>query len=108
MKEKINIVNKYTGLTEETITGHLNFDYYIAMAKDSIREKTMEDLEYKGIETTEKNIEKGMAEGYKIEVKKMEETEKQTIKFLLELCNQEKYQKPSDIQKEYNIQVLGC
>ena len=68
MEEKIKIINKYSGLTEEIIDGHLSLDYYMHEARETIREKSMEDLEYEDIETTEKNIENAMNEGYKIKV----------------------------------------
>ena len=68
MEEKIKIIEKQSGETIETITGHLSLDYYMHEAKETIREKSMEDLEFEGIETTEINIEKEMKEGYKIEV----------------------------------------
>ena len=31
-----------------------------------------------------------------------------TIKWILELCGQERYQKPSDVIKAYKIKCLGC
>jgi len=68
MNEKIKIINKYSGETIEEITGHLNFDYYMQDARETIREKTFEDLEFEGIETTEENVEDAMAEGYEIEI----------------------------------------
>ena len=30
------------------------------------------------------------------------------IKWALELCNQEGYQNTSEIEKAYNIEILGC
>ena len=67
MEEIIKIRNKYTGLVEETINGHLNLDYYMTLVKDSIREKAILDLEQECIKITEENIQKA-EEGYKIEV----------------------------------------
>jgi len=32
----------------------------------------------------------------------------QKIKWTLELCNQEGYNKPSEIDKAYEIEILGC
>jgi len=68
MEEKIKIINKYTGLTEETIEGHLNFDYYMKMAQDTIREKAILDVEEECPKMTEQDIENAMNEGYKIKV----------------------------------------
>ena len=32
----------------------------------------------------------------------------QTIKWTLELCNQEKFKHPKQVVQQYNIFVLGC
>jgi len=34
--------------------------------------------------------------------------EKQYIKWVLEICNQDGYNNPSELERSYNIEILGC
>jgi hypothetical protein len=33
---------------------------------------------------------------------------KEMIKWFLELCTQEGYKTPSEVERQYNIEILGC